>query len=136
MKLNPYLHLNGQCEAAFKFYEKTLGAKILMMLRYDDSPTAGECTPVEKDKIMHARLSLGDDIIMASDAPEGRSQDQSGFSLNISVDTPEEAERIYQALSEKGKVCMPLAETFWALRFAMFIDQFGVPWMINCEKKA
>ena len=85
---------------------------------------------------MHARLMLGDKALMASDAPGGRFEPPKGFHVNIGVDEPAEAERIFHALAENGTVTMPLQETFWATRFGMLVDQFGIPWMINCEKKA
>jgi PhnB protein len=136
MKLNPYLHFNGNCEEALKFYVKALGAKPVMMLRYGESPAAGETAKELHQKIMHGRITLGDNVIMASDAPPGRFQTPVGFNISIGVDTPEEAERLFKALSEKAEICMPMAETFWAVRFGMLVDQFGIPWMINCEKKA
>jgi PhnB protein len=136
MKLNTYLTFNGNCEEALKFYIKALGAKPVMMLRYGESPEAAETAKELHQKIMHGRITLGDDVIMASDAPPGRFNGQSGFTINIGVDSPEEAERLFKALSEKAKICMPMGETFWALRFGMLTDQFGVPWMVNCEKKA
>jgi PhnB protein len=136
MKLNAYLHFNGNCEEALNFYQEVLGAKQLMMLRYGDSPAADETAKELQNKIIHGRIAIGEGIIMGSDAPTGRYQAPGGFSVNIGVETPEEAERIFKALSEKGTIHMPMEETFWALRFGMFIDRFGTPWMINCEKKS
>ena len=136
MQLNPYLLYNGDCEVAFKFYEKVLGAKIEALMNHEGAP-ATEQVPAEwRAKIMHARLNLNGQIIMASDAPPGRYSKPGGFSVNISVTDPAEADRIYGTLSEGGIVQMPIAETFWAARFAMFTDRFGIPWMINCEKAA
>ena len=133
MRLNPHLSFDGQCEAAFGFYENCLDGKILMMLRYADSPMS-EQTPLEWGKmILHASLDLGDHILTGSDAPE-RYQKPQGFSLLIHVDALTEAERIFKTLAEKGAVLMPLQETFWALRFGELIDQFGTPWTINCGK--
>ena len=133
MQINSYLNFNGQCEAAFKFYEKGLGGKIEMMM-----PFAG--TPMEKDipaggggKIVHARMTVGNNVLMVSDGASNNYSKPGGFAVNINVDDPAEAERIYNALSEKATVHMPLGQTFWAKRFAMFTDQFGTPWMINCE---
>jgi PhnB protein len=134
MQLNPYLTFNGQCEAAFKFYEKHLKGKIEMMMAHKDSPAAEQTPPAMRDKIMHARISIGDAVLMGSDAPLGSSEGITGFSVSLSVDTPAEAERVFKALAEKGSVRMPLEKTFWATRFGMLVDQFGVPWMINCEQ--
>ena len=134
MQLNPYLNFNGQCEAAFKFYERCLGGKIDAMHTHGGSPMEDKVPPEWRNKIMHARLSVGDEVIMGSDAPPEYYQAPAGFSVSINVDDPAEAERIFQALSENGKVQMPIQQTFWAIRFGMFVDQFGIPWMINCEQ--
>ena len=135
MQLNPYLFFNGQCEAAFKFYAKVLGGKIEAMMAHEGTPAA-EHVPAEwRSKIMHARLVIGDKVLMASDAPPDRSDGaMKGVSVNLGVDSPAEAERIFHALAENGTVRMPIQETFWAARFGMLIDRFGTPWMINCEK--
>lgn len=134
MDTNVYLHFNGNCEEAFKFYEKNLGAKIVTLFRYDGSPMADQTPPELKQKVMHGRITIGDKIIMGSDAPDGRYSKPGGFSINIDSKDVAEAERIFNAMSEGGQVHMPFAETFWAKRFAMFIDKFGIPWMVNVEK--
>jgi PhnB protein len=130
----PYVTFNGQCEAAFKFYETALGGKIVAMLRHGDMPMGGEVPPESKNHILHARLMVGDKVLMGSDAPTGRYEGVKGFYVSLSIQEPAEAERLYKALSEGGAVHMPIQETFWARRFAMFADKFGIPWMINCEK--
>jgi PhnB protein len=134
MQLNPYLHFNGQCEAAFKFYEQCLGGKITFKITYGESPMAEQTPPELRGKIMHTRLIVGDNVLMGSDAPAERYEEPKGFSISLGIETPEEAERVFKSLSANGKVTMPLQETFWAQRFGMFVDQFGTPWMINCEK--
>jgi PhnB protein len=134
MKLNPYLFFNGQCEAAFKFYEKCLGGKIEAMLTHEGTPAEQDVPPEWRKKILHARLTVGDQVLMASDAPPERYEKPKGFSVSLNVNAPAEAERIFHALAENGKVQMPLAQTFWAIRFGMCVDRFGIPWMINCEK--
>jgi PhnB protein len=136
MKLNTYIHFsNGKCEEALNFYVKALGAKPVMMLHYSEAPAGNECANDMQKKIMHGRITLGDGVIMASDSPAGYSEKPAAFSINIGVDSPEEAERLFAALSENAEIRMPMAETFWAKRFGMLVDQFGVPWMVNCEKK-
>jgi len=136
MQLNPYLLFNGQCEAAFKFYEQCLGGKIEVMMTHAGTP-AEEHVPAEwRDKILHARLVVEDSVLMASDAPPGRYQQPQGFSVSLQLKDPDKAGRIFDALAEGGTVQMPFAETFWAARFGMLKDQFGIPWMINCEKAA
>jgi PhnB protein len=132
--LNPYLLFNGQCEAAFKFYERCLGGKLEMMLRHGESPMAQQLPPEWRDRIMHARLVVGDKVLMGSDAPPDHYEEPRGFSVSIGIDDPGKAERIFQAMAEKGTVRMPLQQTFWALRFGMLVDQFGIPWMVNCEE--
>jgi PhnB protein len=135
MQLNPYLTFNGQCEAAFKFYEKVLGGKIEAMLPHEGSPMADQVPPEWRSKIMHARLGVGDNVLMGSDATPDRYEQMQGFTVTLGIDDPRRAEQIFHALSE-GTVQMPIQETFWAVRFGMLVDRFGTPWMINCEKSA
>ena len=133
MQLNPYLFFSGQCEAAFKFYEKVLGGKIEGMLTHAGTP-AEEHVPAEwRDKIMHARMTIGDSVLMASDAPPDHSEKPGGFSVSLQFKDVAEAERIFQALAENGTVRMPFAQTFWSPGFGMLVDKFGIPWMVNCE---
>ena len=134
MQLNPYLHFNGNCEAAFNFYEKCLGGKIGFKLTYGETPMAEKTPPEMRSKVIHMRMTVGKDVLMGSDAPPDRFSKQQGFSISLGIETPEEAERVFKALSEKATIMMPLEETFWAQRFGMLVDQFGIPWMINCEK--
>jgi PhnB protein len=135
MQINTYLLFAGQCEEAFKFYEKLLGGKIEAMMTHESGPAASQVPPEWLKKILHARLAVADQVIMASDAPPGRQAKPQGFSVSVSVDDPAEAERIYNALAEgAAAVTMPIQETFWAKRFGMLTDRFGIPWMINCEK--
>jgi PhnB protein len=134
MQLNPYLMFNGQCEAAFKFYEKCLGGKIAFKITNGESPMAKETPPERRNQILHARFVVGDMVLMGSDAPPERYEKPQGFFVSLGIEEPAEAERVFHALSEKGKVLMPIGETFWAIRFGMLVDQFGIPWMINCEK--
>jgi len=134
MQLNPYLNFNGQCEAAFRFYERALGAKIECLLRYEGTPAAAHSPAELRNKVLHGRLNLNGQVIMASDCPPDRYREPQGFSVTLSVKEPAEADRVFRELSENGKICMPIGETFWAQRFGMLVDQFGTPWMINCEK--
>jgi PhnB protein len=136
MQMNPYLIFNGNCEAAFKFYEQCLGGKIVMMLNHSDAPAAEQVPAEWHDKIMHVCLDLGGRLLMGSDSPPEYFEAPQGFYVQLSIDEPVEAERIFHTLAENGKVKMPLEETFWAFRFGMLVDQFGIPWMVNCEKAA
>ena len=132
MQLNPYLFFDGQCEAAFKFYEQCLGGKITAMMRYRESPMADQGQPEWRDKIMHTHLTVNDMVLMGSDAPSEQFEKPQGFSVSLQFDDAAEAERIFYALSENGTVKMPLQETFWAKKFGMIVDRFDIPWMINC----
>ena len=134
MQLNPYLLFNGQCEAAFKFYENCLGAKIEVMMTHAGTPAESQVPANWRDKIIHARMVVGDKVLMGSDAPPDRYEAPKGFSISLGLDSPAEAERIFKALSSKGTVSMPLQKTFFAESFAMLVDQFGIPWMILCEQ--
>jgi PhnB protein len=135
MQWNPYLAYNGQCETAFKFYERCLGGKIVAMIPYGDTPSGAHVPAGSEKRIMHARLVAGSQVLMGGDAHPGMPYDGvKGCSVAVQVDTPEEADRLFTALSENGTVTMPLTQTFWAVRFGMLTDQFGVPWMVNCEQ--
>ena len=134
MQINPYLMFSGECEEAFKFYEELLGGKIEMMMTHEGTPAANQVPAEWRKKILHARLAVKGQVLMASDAPPGRQEKPQGFSINVSVKDPAEAERIFHALAENGTVRMPIQETFWAKRFGMVVDRFGIPWMVNCEK--
>ncbi|UVJ41833.1 VOC family protein [Pseudomonas sp. LS1212] len=135
MQINPYLIFNGDCEAAFKFYEQCLRGKIEAMMRFGETP-AGDHVPKDcHDKIIHTRLEVGDQVLMGSDTtPAHPYKGISGCSVSLNVDSIAEAERVFAALADKGSVQMPLEKTFWAARFGMLTDRFGVPWMVNCEK--
>ena len=136
MQLNPYLFFNGKCEAAFRFYEKVLGGKIVAMMTHEETPIADQVAPEMRKAIIHARLTIGDKVIMGSDSPPDRYDAAKGFSVTVGVEEPAEAERIFAALSKDGTIRMPMEETFWAHRFGMLVDQYGIPWMINCERAA
>ena len=135
MQLNPYLNFKGDCEAAFKFYERCLGGKIGFKMTFGESPMAQQAPPGWQDKIMHIRLEIGDRVLMGSDAPPERYVAPKGFFVSLTVDQPAEAERAFNAFADNGSVQMPLQETFWAARFGMVVDRFGIPWMINCKKQ-
>ena len=132
--VNPYLSFNGQCEAAFKFYEKCLGGDGLSFHKYGGSPMSNQVPPEWQDRIMHATLLLGKTALMGADAPPQFFTPPQGFSVSLAIDLPEDADRVFAAMSEGGKVMMPIQATFWAARFGMFIDKFGIPWMVNCNQ--
>jgi PhnB protein len=132
MQLNPYLTFNGQCEEAFKFYQQSLGGNIQTMMTYGDSPMADQVPSEWRDKIIHATLIAGGTALMGADATPDRYENPRGFSVTIQINDPPEAERIFRALSENGTVTLPIQQTFWAARFGMVVDRFGIPWMVNC----
>jgi PhnB protein len=136
MQLNPYLTFNGDCETAFKFYERSLGGKIVAMMSHEGTPAEEHVPAAWRKKIMHARLTVGDMLLMGSDAPPDRYEQPKGISVTLGVTDPKEADRVFGALAEEGTVQMPIQETFWAKRFGMLVDRFGIPWMVNCEKAA
>ena len=132
MQLNPYLLFNGECEAAFKFYEKCLGGKIESMMTHAGTP-AEEHVPAEwRDKVLHARLTVGDQVLLGSDAPPGYYSKPQGITVSIQLKDKAEGERIFNELADNGNVKMPFQQTFWAAGFGMCTDRFGIPWMVNC----
>ena len=129
--VQPYLFFDGRCDEALEFYRKALGAEVTMLMRFKDSPDPSmACPSASGDKVMHANFRIGETSVMASDGRcEGRPNFQ-GFALSLSVRTEAEAERLFAALAEGGRVQMPLAKTFFSPRFGMLADRFGVGWMI------
>jgi PhnB protein len=136
MSLNPYLYFNGQCEEAFKFYEKYLGGKITFMMTWEGSPMASQAPPGWSKKILHAGLASDDGVLEGCDAMPGEYKKPQSFCVMLRSKDASEAERIFNALAEDGTVQISIAQTFWALRFGMVVDRFGIPWLINCEKPA
>ena len=132
MQINPYLFYDSNCEAAFKYYEKVLGGKIEMMLRNEEAPEPMPGPPGREKKIMHARISIDGEALMASDAPPDHFNKPQGFAVSLTVDDPAEGERKFKALSEGGSINMPFGKTFFSKGFGMCVDQFGIPWMVNC----
>jgi PhnB protein len=132
MQVNPYLHYDGNCEVALKYYQKVLGAKIEAMLPYDSGPPDMPTPKDYKKKIMHAKVTIDGEVLMASDAPPGHFNKPQGFSVSLQVEDPTDAERKFKALAEGGTVNMPFGKTFFSKGFGMCVDQFGIPWMVNC----
>jgi PhnB protein len=130
MHTNIYLNFSGNCEEAFRFYEKALGGRIEMLSTYDSAPAGMPVPPDFAKKIIHARIRIGDTLVFGSDSPPERAGRPGGFSISLTVNSAEEAEKIFPAISEGGQVHMPLGETFFAKRFGMAVDRFGVPWMV------
>ncbi len=134
MKMHTYVNFPGTCREALQFYEKHLGAKVVMMSTFDQMPDPKNIPPGLEKGVLHARIEMGETVLMASDGPKDHVQPMRSAYLSLSVDSEAEAERIYSALSDGGEVFMPLAETFFATRFAQFRDKFGINWMIIRER--
>lgn len=132
MKMNTYVNFAGTCVEAFRYYEKHLGAKMGMMMTHAQAPGQSRVNPEWKDAVLHARISIGDTELMAADIPKAEPM-RSAY-LTLSTDSDSEAERIFSALSEGGRVLMPLEETFFASRFGQVRDRFGINWMIVRER--
>lgn len=132
MKFIPYLDFDGRAREAFDFYAKAFNGKITMRMTYGESPMAGDMPPETHGRVMHSQLETPHSILMGADAPPNAAISKG--CVNIAVDDPAEAERVFKALSEGGEVTMPIAETFWAHRFGMLTDRFGKGWMVNCLK--
>jgi PhnB protein len=133
-KLTMHLNFNGNCEAAFKYYEKHLGGKITFVMPWGDSPMAKETPKGWEKKIMHASFEVEGCQIIAADSPPGKYEKPQGMAVCLNYTKPEDADRAFKALSEGGRVQMTIQETFFAHRFGMAVDQFGTPWMVHCGK--
>ena len=134
MQVQPYLFFDGRCEEALEFYKKTLGAKVEMMMRFKENPDKDKnpnCMPADDNKIMHAAFKVGDTMVMGSDGmAAGGKPEFKGFSLTVSAKDDAEAEKTFAALSDGGKVEMPLTKTFFSSKFGMLNDKFGIGWMV------
>lgn len=133
MEMSPYLSFKGDCEAAFRLYEQCLGGKLGAVFRYAGSPFADQVPADWQDKVMHASLTLGSQVLMGADVVPERYEAPKGFSLSLQLSDTADAERMFRQLSTNGKIVTPLEKTFWAARFGVVIDCFGVTWLINCE---
>jgi PhnB protein len=130
MHVQPYLFFDGRCEEAIEFYRKSIGAEVVMLSRYKDSPEPAMCGPAGGDNVMHAELRIGASTVMLSDGRcEGRPKFE-GFSLTILADSEAAADRLFAALGGGGQIQMPLTKTFFSPRFGMLADRFGVSWMV------
>ena len=134
MRADPYLNFKGQCGEAFSLYERVLGGTIVGKMSFAESPMADQIPAEQRDWLIHARLVAGDVVLMGSDAPPDKYRAAAGTYISLQVETPSEADRIFGALAEGGRVEMPIQETFWARRFGSCADRFGILWMVNCDK--
>jgi PhnB protein len=130
MQVQPYLFFNGRCEEALEFYRRALGAEVVMLMRFKDSPEPGMAPPGSENKVMHANFRVGQSTVLASDGDCKGAAKFEGISLSLTASNAAEAERLFAALSDGGQVQMPLAQTFFSPRFGMVADRFGVSWMV------
>ena len=136
MLVQSYLFFNGRCEEAINFYRKALGADVTMMMRFKENPEpmGDGCgpggAPIPPENIMHASFRIGETEVMASDGMGNGQPEFKGFSLSLTASSDAEAQRLFKALADGGKVEMPLTKTFYASSFGMLADRFGVSWMV------
>ena len=130
MQVQVYLFMDGRAEEAIEFYKKTLAANVTMLMRFKESPDQSMCVPGSGDKVMHAYMTIGETGVMISDGRNTGQPKFEGFALSIATKTEAEADKLFNALAEGGKVTMPQSKTFFSARFGMLTDKFGVNWMI------
>lgn len=133
MQVQPYLFFDGRCEEAVEFYRSALGAEVVMLMRFKDSPDPpppGMVPPGGENKVMHAALRIGDAMVLASDGRCSGQPSFQGFALSLTAANEAEANRLFASLAEGGQVQMPLDKTFFSPRFGMAADRFGVSWMV------
>ncbi len=129
MKLNTYLNYGGNCEQAFRFYEKHLGGKVSVMMTHEQQPGSSNVPPDWKKAILYASMEIGETELLGSDVPPDRFEPMRSVYLSLRVDSTDEAERIHALLAEGDQIFMPMQETFFAHRFSMLRDRFGTSWM-------
>jgi len=129
-QIQPYLFFDGRCEEALEFYRRAVGAEIVQMMRFKESPDPNSCAPGAGDKVMHVSFRVGDSLVLASDGRCQGAPSFQGFALSLTVLNEAEAEKRFAALGEGGQVQMPMTKTFFSPRFGMVADRFGVSWMV------
>ncbi|HEX6628801.1 MAG TPA: VOC family protein [Gemmatimonadaceae bacterium] len=133
MEVSAYVSFKGDCEEAFKCYEDELGAKPGLLFRYADTPMADVVPEGWEKKIMHGSIRIAGKLLEGADVPPEQYEKPQGFSLSLNVTSADEAEKVFKKLGSGGRVVYPIEKTFWAERFGMLVDRFGIPWMISCE---
>jgi PhnB protein len=133
MPIEPYLFFEGRCDEALAFYQRALGAKVEMLMRYRDNPQPDANPHGAADKVMHASFRVGDAVVMASDGRCSGKPSFQGFGLSLPARDEAEARRLFAALAEGGQVQMPVAKTFFSPAFGMVNDRFGILWMVIAE---
>lgn len=137
--VNSYLNFDGDCGQAFDFYRSVFGGEFLTKMKFGEMPGGDQVPPKQKDKVMHVSLPIGPHTcLMGSDWSEevgGKMVRGNSFAVSIQTDSKPEADRLFNGLSAGGKVTMPLTDAFWGAYFGMFVDKFGIQWMVNCDQK-
>lgn len=136
MDFTPYLTFNGTCAEAFRLYERVFGGRILVLMTHGESPIRDEVPPDLHERVLHAALEVDGRVIMGSDTPPQQFEAPQGVHVSIAASSVAEGERLFAALAEGGRVTMPFQKTFWSPGFAMLVDRFGIPWMVNSKEDA
>ena len=134
MRVIPYLDFSGRCDEAIAFYKDAINASVPFLMRFKDSPDPNSCAPGSEEKVMHCSIQVGETELFASDMQDTGKANFQGITLTLSVDSDEDAERYFTAIAEGGKVAMPLTPTFFASKFGMVDDKFGVHWIVIRQK--
>lgn len=134
MQVSVHLSFNGDCRQAMERYCELMDGEIVSMTEFGNTPAGGEVPDEWQNKIVHATMSLGGVVVAAADIPPERYQPSQGFNMFVELEEPGEANRVFDALAEAGEVQMPMQETFWAKRFGVVVDRFGIPWEVNCSR--
>ena len=132
MQMAPYLSFKGDCEAAFTLYARCLGGQVGELFRYAGSPMAGQVPADWGNKVMHGSMKVGDQVLMGADVAPEQYEAPRGFTMSLHMTSTADAERVFGELASGGRAVMPLEKTFWAERFGMLVDRFGISWTINC----
>lgn len=133
MHVQPYLFFHGRADEAIAFYQHAVGAELGALMRYEEAPGPSPVPDGWLDKVMHASLRIGETEVLLSDGRGEHNTAFNGFSLHLTLRSVVAAEQAFAALAEEGRVEMPLEKTFWAQRFGMLTDRFGVGWMVSCH---
>jgi PhnB protein len=136
VEITPHLVFAGQCEEAFKFYERVIGGKIVTMLTWGQSPMAEQVPAHWQSKILHASLTLPGAALIGADVLPEQYERPKGFYVLLGIDEPTDAERMFSSLAENGVVAVPMQQTFWSVRFGVVVDRFGIPWEVSCGQVA
>ena len=134
MQIQPYLFFDGRCDEAIEFYKSVFGAEVGMLMRWKDSPDKSMCTPANENKVMHSSVTIGESRVMMSDGRNSGVPKFEGFALSVNAKDDADADRMFNALAVGGQVTMPMSKTFFAPRFGMVADKFGMHWMILVER--